>query len=106
MGNPIILKGMRVKAARKYRGIPQYILAEKAGISQSNLSFIEANRHNTNIDTVKLLAQVLEVTVDWLLGNSMEGGVPTEDYQNLTQAEREKLSERFIACYERLKTLG
>ena len=106
MFDSIQIRGERVKQARKYRNISQAELAQVLKISQSNLSFIESNRHNTSRETIDDLCEALGVTFDWIRGDSMEGGVPLGEYENLTQLQKEKVSERFIACYERLKKLG
>jgi len=36
----------------------------------------------------------------------MDGGVPNSAVANVKQIEREDISNRFIDCYDRLKTLG
>ena len=47
---------------RKNRGLTQHELAQKAGIPQPNLSDIERGIREATVSTVRLIAQVLDVT--------------------------------------------
>jgi transcriptional regulator with XRE-family HTH domain len=105
MQDTVLLNGQRVKAARKYHGLNQIDFANQVGISQSNLSFIESNRHRTPPETIEKLCQVLQVTPAWLEGTSNDGGVPVE-VTSISDSEKEGISKRFREAYERLKTLG
>lgn len=105
MQNTVLLQGQRVKAARKYRGFKQIEFADMVGISQSNLSFIESNRHKTPQETLDKLCQALQVSPEWLEGTSADGGVPIE-VPNITESERMAISKRFRDAYERIKILG
>jgi transcriptional regulator with XRE-family HTH domain len=101
------LDGSRVKAARKARGLTQTVLADAIEISQSNISFIEASRHNSAIETVEKLCEVLGVSEEWLSGLSNEGGVPLNtNTPEVKEEEKAGIGRRFVSTYERLKTLG
>jgi transcriptional regulator with XRE-family HTH domain len=64
--------GKRVKIARIERDISQQELAELTGLRQSHVSLIENDRHNPSATAVRLLAQALDVSADYLLGLSGE----------------------------------
>lgn len=56
-----------VRAARKMRGLTQEQLATKAGMGQAYLSQIETGERGGPLPTIRDLARVLEVPVEWLL---------------------------------------
>ncbi len=56
-----------VKAWREYRQIKINELAQKAGISAAYLSQIENYKRNPTIDTLKAIAQALNIEVDMLI---------------------------------------
>lgn len=60
----------RVKNARKAQGLSMSELARRAGVSVGVISRIESIglRANPSINTVYTIAQILAVSVDWLLG--------------------------------------
>ena len=55
-----------VKIMRKYRGLTQKELADKAGISRPYLTEIETGKKDGSIRAMKSLAEVLGVTVGTL----------------------------------------
>ena len=59
--------GSRVKMSRKKAGLTQIQLAEKAFISESYLAMIELNKRNPSTDVVCRIAEILNVSVDYLL---------------------------------------
>jgi hypothetical protein len=63
----MLLRGhTRLRALRKWRGVPQFRLAASAGIAQGYLSDLEHNRRSGSADTTAALAQALDVPADWL----------------------------------------
>ncbi|AGF54523.1 MULTISPECIES: helix-turn-helix domain-containing protein [Clostridium] len=64
--------GDKVKFLRKQMNITQQKLAETIGVSQSTIGMIEGNKQGASNDTLIKLANVLNTTVDYLLGNSVE----------------------------------
>ena len=64
--------GARLKQARLERKMSQPQLAEAANISNSFLSNIETGRQAMNIKTLSDLTDVLNISADWLLGNSTD----------------------------------
>ncbi|GAB2191756.1 hypothetical protein MAH1_33640 [Sessilibacter sp. MAH1] len=55
----------RLKYARKLRGLTQYELSEKSGISQQAISHIERGRNGVSVSTFHL-ARALSVDPEWL----------------------------------------
>ena len=60
--------GGRLREVRLFRGLSQKTLAERAGISQTQLSKIERNVSAPRYSTIYRLADALGVTPEWLLG--------------------------------------
>jgi transcriptional regulator with XRE-family HTH domain len=61
--------GARVRQARKHLRLRQGKLAEQAGIDAGNLSELEHGRKpSARIETLASLADVLQVSTDYLLG--------------------------------------
>jgi len=56
----------RIKAIRKWRGLSQTELAERAGIGQSYLSELETRHKQGAADTLLSLAKALDVPANWL----------------------------------------
>ena len=57
----------RLKAAREAREFSQTALGERAGISHTQVSNLEAERHGApGLDTAEMLALALDVPVGWL----------------------------------------
>lgn len=64
-----ILRGdSRLRALRKWRGLTQSDIAEKAGLTQGFLSDLEARRRTASADTVGRLASALDVPPSWIEG--------------------------------------
>ncbi len=62
-----VLRGeSRLKAIRKWRGETQLHLNFKTGISQGYLSDLENGRRTGTPETIKKLAEALDVPVGWL----------------------------------------
>lgn len=52
--------GVRIKELRMQRGMAQYVLAEKIGISQTNLSNIERGRTGATLQNLLKIRSVLQ----------------------------------------------
>lgn len=57
-----------LKAAREYRGMTQKEVAESAGVAKSTYSLYESGGREPNVETIKKLADILNVSADRLLG--------------------------------------
>lgn len=58
----------RLKEIRIKRGLTQTELGEKVGVKQSTFTNWENGKREPNFETVIKLADLLEVSVDWLFG--------------------------------------
>lgn len=91
----------RLRAARDLRGWSQGVLAEKAGMPASSIAHFEAGSRKPSFDTLRRLANALEVTTDYLLGrvddpSLAEAGDPLfRDVGKLTGRDRE-LAKDFL----------
>jgi transcriptional regulator with XRE-family HTH domain len=63
-----ILSGINpVRAWREYKQIKMNELAKRAGISSAYLSQIENGKRNPTIDTLKAIANELEIDIEMLI---------------------------------------
>jgi transcriptional regulator with XRE-family HTH domain len=62
----------RLRRARDYRGWSQGELAEKAKLQPSAISHFETGARKPSFDNLRLLADTLDVTTDFLLGRVSE----------------------------------
>ncbi len=75
--------GDRIKELRKKRGLSLRDLAGKIDISISFLSDIENNRSRPSLDRLRDVAEGLETTVSYLLGESLAELPGDEDFQRV-----------------------
>ena len=62
----------RLRRAREYRGWSQGELADKASLQPSAISHFETGARKPSFDNLRLLADTLDVTTDYLLGRVAE----------------------------------
>ena len=62
----------RIKEVRMARGIKQVDICKRIGIAQSTLSQWETGKSQPDGDSLRRLSAVLDVSIDYLLGNDME----------------------------------
>ena len=61
-----------LKLAREQKGLSQKDVAEKVGVAKSTYSLYESGNREPNVQTIKKLANVLDVSADELLGIDTE----------------------------------
>lgn len=71
----------RLRSAREYRGLNQAELAKKAGMQPSAISHFETGTRKPSFDNLRILADSLDVTTDYLLGR-------VEEFKALAGADR------------------
>lgn len=64
--------GKKLKEARKQAGLSQEQLAEKLGISRSAVAKWETDGGMPDIDNLKILSRLLDVSIDYLVDNGEE----------------------------------
>lgn len=91
----------RLRAARDLRGYSQGALAERAKMPPTSIAHFEGGSRKPSFDTLRRLANALEVTTDYLLGrvdqpDLAEAGDPLfRDVGKLTGQDRE-LAKGFL----------
>ncbi|MCS6302732.1 MAG: helix-turn-helix transcriptional regulator [Nitrospira sp.] len=71
----------RLRSAREYRGFSQGELAKRADLQPSAISHFETGARKPSFDNLRLLADTLDVTTDYLLGR-------VDDFTALADADR------------------
>lgn len=64
--------GARLRQLRRDKGITQEELGEEINLSKGNISKYEAGMFEPNLDTLRLLSQFFECSIDYLLCNADE----------------------------------
>ncbi|MBX6320415.1 MAG: helix-turn-helix transcriptional regulator [Rhodospirillaceae bacterium] len=67
--------GLRLRMARRSRGLTLKRLAERAGCSESLLSKVETGRNLPSLPLLHRLVQVLETNIGWIFGGHAPSGV-------------------------------
>lgn len=89
----------RLKAARELRGYSQAQLGEKAKMPPSSVAHFETGNRKPSFDTLKNLANALDVTTDYLIGRADDPGQAQagdalyRHVGNLTGRDRELAAE-------------
>jgi len=102
----------RLKAARDLRGFSQTDLAGRASMPPSSIAHFEAGSRKPSFDTLRKLANALEVTTDYLLGRAddpalAEAGDPLyRDVGKLTARDRELAKDFLKMLAERSQAKG
>ena len=85
----------RLRRARELRGLSQSGLAGRAGMPPSSIAHFETGTRKPSFDTLRRLANALEVTTDYLLGRvedpelGSSGDPLYRDIGKLTTRDRE-----------------
>ena len=61
-----------LRRVREQKGLSQKDVAEKIGVAKSTYSLYESGNREPNVQTIKKIADVLEVSADELLGINMD----------------------------------
>lgn len=62
--------GARIEAARKKKGMTQEELAERVGVSQAMINFIEKGKKKPSLETTLAIANEFNTTVDSLFSRA------------------------------------
>ncbi|WP_438447449.1 helix-turn-helix domain-containing protein [Gorillibacterium sp. sgz5001074] len=98
--------GDRLKAERERKGWSQIFVAEKVGITNTVLSNYERNYRDPDTDTLRKLADLYEVSIDYLLGREISGVDNDQDIQFIMRARKDlspKAYERFMKLARDMK---
>ena len=100
----------RLREARKLRGYNQEELAEKAKMPSSSVAHFEGGTRKPSFESLRRLANALEVTTDYLLGRAdnpemAQAGDPLyRDVAKLTGNDREIAKDFLKMLAQRNKT--
>jgi len=101
----------RLKAARELRKWSQSELANQAGMPPSSIAHFESGSRKPSFDTLRRLANALEVTTDYLLGRVDDPSLAQaadplfRDVSKLTGNDRE-LAKDFLKMLAERKKQG
>ena len=62
--------GDRIKEVRKYRGLTQQELAEKAGVKKAIVSLYESNQRKPSFEVLEAIADILNIDIGYLFGET------------------------------------
>lgn len=82
----------RIKETRERKGVKQITLANACGVSQSSFSNWECGRHQPSLDKLSVIAEMLDVSTDYLLGLSDKENPEKRDTSLV--AETDEIHER------------
>ena len=86
--------GERVRKKRQQRGWTQEMLAKELGVSTSFVGHIERGSRKASLETLVQIANVLQVSVDYLLAASLDGQpIEKEEKPNLPPHQRLVMKE-------------
>lgn len=91
------LTSERLRAARVKKGLKQTDVKNKTGINNKTLSGYENNVAEPDLKTLKALAGLYEVSVEWLVGNTNDPTVYTEEEQEVLSKIEQKIPLEKIA---------
>ncbi len=60
---------IRIKQIRKDLGLTQHQVSKETGIFQCNLSKYETGKLEPDLESLGILANYYQISIDWLLGN-------------------------------------
>ncbi len=79
--------GLRLALARKQAGLSQGQVAKLLKLHRPSISEAEAGRRNVTATEIVKMAEIYDVSVDWLAGNNAD--VPDEARDRIQLAARE-----------------
>ena len=91
----------RLRAAREYRGLTQSELAKITGLKPAAVSHFETGGRKPSFDNLRLLADKLDVTTDYLLGRvdtfkELAGADELHRHYNALQEPDRKFADELI----------
>ena len=104
--------GKRIKNLREKKSITQMELADKAGLARSYIGQIESGLKNASLETIVSIANILEVSIEEILKDSVEfissASKPTEVEQDrrCTPGEERILTKNMKDLRETIRPYG
>lgn len=88
--------GEKIKELRKNKGILQKELADRLSVGKSTVAMWETNKREPDAETIAKIADILGVTTDMLLRDTVDTVTPPEPNAQLLPSEY----IRMIPCFE------
>ncbi|MBR6215715.1 MAG: helix-turn-helix transcriptional regulator, partial [Spirochaetaceae bacterium] len=88
--------GEKLRQVRERKGLTLKVVAQQAGVSESLVSQIERNKVSPAIDTLLALADVLDISLEYLF----EEYRPSRPVRVITAGNRRKVAEADITYEE------
>lgn len=84
-----------LRIAREQRGLSQKEMSERIGVAKSTYSLYESGNREPNVQTIKKIADTLNVSADMLLGIEEENNVIAAhfDGDEFTESELEEIKQ-------------
>ncbi|TDM49953.1 XRE family transcriptional regulator [Macrococcoides goetzii] len=100
-GNMSNILGKRIKTYRNKKGITQKELADKIGVSNAVMSRYESGTRSPDFDKLKLIANELDVSIDYLLdhdNNNTDSFLMNhaEGFKELPLEEQKKIEQSLL----------
>lgn len=83
--------GDRLKYKRQEKGFKQVTVAEKVGIKNNTLSSYEASKRQPDFDTLKKLANLYEVSIDYIVTGNENSNSPDEMWKEVLNPKTHNL---------------
>ena len=85
--------GNRIFIARKNKGLKQMEVCKQLGIGQSTYSYMETGRKDIPLSVLFALAEMLDVSIPWIIGGNDEGFtsdelLEIEKFKNYIRSQR------------------
>ncbi|QNH44441.1 helix-turn-helix transcriptional regulator [Bacillus sp. PAMC28748] len=77
--------GIKLREARKKKGLKQIEAAQKLGISNGTLSGYERDYRDPDTEILKKMAELYDVSVDELLGNQVKSELSEKDEKDIAK---------------------
>lgn len=88
--------GERLKKVRKMRGLTQQDLADKLELPRPTMAGYETKGYEPNFETLKRIANALDVSIDYLLDNIEKPNINDENKTIAAYSTNNKLSKEDI----------
>lgn len=84
--------GENIRELRELKGYTQQDLANKLNVSRSKVAMWETNKRDPGTDDLRELADIFDVTIDYLLGKSTDPKLSRKDELDIAK-EIDKINE-------------
>lgn len=94
--------GRRIRKQRSLKGWTQETLAEKVNVSTSFVGHVERGTRKASLETLVAMANVLDVSLDYLLSGSINNSVIGPMPRGLNSQQRSALKEILTTIQDNL----